>query len=246
MKRFSFPASSAFSGRGLFEVRASPSRSSCCSTSRKTGAAPAPGPRRRPSGSARRSLRSEHLPSASGAGQPEPSPRCHSSKWSRTRSRARVARVLDAAGLGSTLSRATIREISTLSGMGDWQHGKTPDRKSTERNRRRSAASFPGRVPPGDALDQLAQLYPFVAELREASTTRPFFRIAQTYEFIDNPKESDLRLLTDQIGVSKHLDMGREAGPRRRENGPSPRGHQAQRAVGSRRDDQPMLVCGLV
>jgi len=94
----------------------------------------------------------------------------------------------------------------SLTGLGDWEHGKTTDmKKFRDLIAAQYAATFPGRVPRADTLSQFAELYPFVAELREASATRPFFRIAQTYELIDHPKESNFRLVTDQIGVSKYL-----------------------------------------
>jgi hypothetical protein len=135
----------------------------------------------------------------------------------------------------------------SFSGLGDWEHGKTTDmKKFRDLVAAQYAATFPGRAPAADALGQFAQLYPFVSELREASATRPFFRIAQTYEFIDHPKESNFRLVTDQIGVSKCLTwdaiLALNAGKSDQALADIKINAQLVRGV----MDQPTLVAGLV
>ena len=68
------------------------------------------------------------------------------------------------------------------------------------------AAVFKNAKPPGDTLAQFDALYPFLADFRATSATRPYFRLLEDYA-ISPPLLRPLGPLTAQIKLSKILTL---------------------------------------
>jgi hypothetical protein len=91
--------------------------------------------------------------------------------------------------------------------MGGGMRGDLPDwKKIHDTIASDYAAAFKNTEPPKGALAQFDALYPFLAELRDAATTRPYFRLEQDY-IVDLPAGRPLGPVTDQIKVGKLLEM---------------------------------------
>jgi hypothetical protein len=64
------------------------------------------------------------------------------------------------------------------------------------------SAAFPSTPPPPDPLAQFEQLYPFIADLRAATATRPFCRFDGDYA-IYPPENRALSSIVDQLKLSR-------------------------------------------
>jgi len=90
---------------------------------------------------------------------------------------------------------------------GSWQKGEPLNvTKIRETIAKAYAEALPGSTPPADTLAQFDALYPFVAELREASGTRTRCRLEGDYAN-PFPAMRSLSLLTSLIAVSKILTL---------------------------------------
>jgi hypothetical protein len=91
--------------------------------------------------------------------------------------------------------------------VGSWQKGEPLNiAKIQETIAKSYTEAFPNSTPPADMLAQLDALYPFMADLREASKTRPLCRFNEDYGMA-MPAARPLGPLTAQIRVSKILTL---------------------------------------
>jgi hypothetical protein len=89
--------------------------------------------------------------------------------------------------------------------LGNAQNGKSPDMQKIRDGIAVAYAEAFKTVPPGkDTLSQFDSLYPFVADLRNAATARPFCRFQQGYQF-EVTDHLFISLFTAQITLSKIL-----------------------------------------
>ncbi len=89
---------------------------------------------------------------------------------------------------------------------GNWQEGRLPD---MEKIRKVVATdyfeAFQTASPSNDALAQFDALYPFIADLRMASASRPYCRFPHDYP--PQPPYDFLRMVTVQIQIAKTLNL---------------------------------------
>lgn len=91
--------------------------------------------------------------------------------------------------------------------FGKWSFGELPDLPKLRAAIRSNYDSLlKGTPAPGSTLAQFDAIYPFLAELRTGSATRPYFRLDMDYT-ADPPYERFLGPLTDAIRLSKLLAM---------------------------------------
>jgi hypothetical protein len=136
-------------------------------------------------------------------------------------------------------------DANPLPSLGDWQHGNAPDLvKVGQAIQAEYVATFPGHpLPPGPS-EQFATLYPFIAQLREASSSRKFCRFEQNYRFVD--RANDLNLVTAQIAVSKLLTCDAILAARARKTDQALDDIKLNNKLAGGLRDQPILVSGLV
>jgi hypothetical protein len=98
-------------------------------------------------------------------------------------------------------------EAHPLQSYGNWQSGKLRDMEMLRPAiAGQYAAAFPGRALPSTAAAQFAELYPFIAQMREASASRPACRFEQDYDFdSSNVGSSSVGRANAQILLSKFL-----------------------------------------
>jgi hypothetical protein len=90
---------------------------------------------------------------------------------------------------------------------GNWAAGFVADSKAIRRGvEKLYAAVFPKVKPPASSLDQLDTLYPFLQNLRDASTTRTECRFESDYAQFP-PAERPLSLITYQIKIARLLSL---------------------------------------
>ena len=104
---------------------------------------------------------------------------------------------------------------------------------------------FPGRVPPATVADQFAELYPVVAELREASAARPVCRFNLNYK-LEPANQNPMSLITQQIQVSKFLTWDALLALDARDTGRALADIKLNNKIAQGLMHQPMLVAGLV
>jgi len=91
--------------------------------------------------------------------------------------------------------------------MGNWQVGRMPDLEKIRTSIAAAyAESFKSVPPPSDSLAQFEALYPFIAELRSAATTRPHCRFEADHSD-QFPGTRTFTLPVSQIKVSKILTL---------------------------------------
>lgn len=90
---------------------------------------------------------------------------------------------------------------------GNWMRGELPDMEKIRLAIAATyAAAFKDVPPPQDTLDLFNALYPFTADLRAASSTRPFFRFPEDYT-VSPPAGRALGKITTAIQLSWILTL---------------------------------------
>jgi hypothetical protein len=108
-----------------------------------------------------------------------------------------------------TLDKALRRNenLPNLPSIGNLLSGKLADLAAIRKGVAAAYATvFKGKAPPASPRSQFEMVYPFIAELRDASATRPYCRF--NVDYLTNPPfQRSLELLTDQITVAKLLAL---------------------------------------
>ena len=137
-------------------------------------------------------------------------------------------------------------DTNSLEHRGDWESGRLFDMgKFRTSVAAQYGATFPGHVPPVGAATQFAELYPVIAELREASAARPLCHFEQNYKF-DASKQSEMSSITEQIQVSKFLTWDALLALDARDTDRALDDIRLNNKLARGMVDQPILVSGLV
>ena len=108
-----------------------------------------------------------------------------------------------------TLKKALRRDQvgSELPAIGNRQRGELPDMAQIRIAVAKAyAEAFKNTPPPADSIDQLDALYPCLADLRQASASRPLCYFKQDYT-LPLPMARPIGLLTAQVQVSRLLTL---------------------------------------